>query len=266
MNAATQTDDFTSSFNCSITLDIAYEPVTTVCGHLFDRPSIVNWLRSNDLCPVCRRYISDSDLTINRPVAQFIEAMGYSRPILPPIPVVPELLLDDDDVPELITLPVQGNFNVTPNGQIFEFRPPFVAVTSTDTIVLRAEDLFGDALVALGRGRLVLYHPHASINPFSRNRALLMEAHNNSNFAIIVQLGYRFGHNHYLSIRRYCTYAQTLAAASSALTAAGIFVYDLFHIRGDLYSFLSISVDQSGQPHNAVFFERGRPLFNNNNN
>ncbi|KAL9265156.1 E3 ubiquitin-protein ligase RMA1-like protein [Drosera capensis] len=52
-------------FNCSICFESAYEPVVTLCGHLFCWACIFKWLRLRSTepaqtCPVCKANISES--------------------------------------------------------------------------------------------------------------------------------------------------------------------------------------------------------------
>ncbi|KAM7263765.1 hypothetical protein ACFE04_001448 [Oxalis oulophora] len=59
-------------FDCNICLDIANEPVVTLCGHLYCWPCIYNWLqvqKSDSLnsdepsqCPVCKADISETTM------------------------------------------------------------------------------------------------------------------------------------------------------------------------------------------------------------
>ncbi|OIV91748.1 hypothetical protein TanjilG_26601 [Lupinus angustifolius] len=66
-NAATETENYNGCFDCNICLDFAYEPIVTLCGHLYCWPCIYQWLhvQSNSLapdehpqCPVCKADIS----------------------------------------------------------------------------------------------------------------------------------------------------------------------------------------------------------------
>ncbi|GAB2230762.1 hypothetical protein Drorol1_Dr00015050 [Drosera rotundifolia] len=52
-------------FDCSICFESAYEPVVTLCGHLFCWACIFKWLRLRSIepaqtCPVCKANISES--------------------------------------------------------------------------------------------------------------------------------------------------------------------------------------------------------------
>ncbi|KAK2644064.1 hypothetical protein Ddye_019259 [Dipteronia dyeriana] len=61
------TENYNGCFDCNICLDFAYEPVVTLCGHLYCWPCIYKWLhvQSTSLasdehpqCPVCKADIS----------------------------------------------------------------------------------------------------------------------------------------------------------------------------------------------------------------
>ncbi|XP_050215389.1 E3 ubiquitin-protein ligase RMA3-like [Mercurialis annua] len=66
-------DDGDDCFSCNICLDSPYDPVVTICGHLYCWPCIYKWLQvksnSSDAevqqqtsCPVCKASISSSSL------------------------------------------------------------------------------------------------------------------------------------------------------------------------------------------------------------
>lgn len=54
-----------ANFECSICLDLAHDPVVTLCGHLFCWPCIYRWLHmhshSNE-CPICKAFIEEGKL------------------------------------------------------------------------------------------------------------------------------------------------------------------------------------------------------------
>ncbi|CAL0334410.1 unnamed protein product [Lupinus luteus] len=70
-NAVTETENYNGCFDCNICLDFAYEPVVTLCGHLYCWPCIYKWLhvQSDSLaadehpqCPVCKADISHTTM------------------------------------------------------------------------------------------------------------------------------------------------------------------------------------------------------------
>jgi E3 ubiquitin-protein ligase RNF5 len=50
-----------SSYECSICLDVAKEPVVTKCGHLFCWPCIYSWHQQKNKCPNCNNVIGKND-------------------------------------------------------------------------------------------------------------------------------------------------------------------------------------------------------------
>ena len=50
-----------NSFECSICLDVAKEPVVTKCGHLFCWPCIYKWNEQRKTCPNCNNPIDKKD-------------------------------------------------------------------------------------------------------------------------------------------------------------------------------------------------------------
>jgi len=68
----------TGQFDCNICLDMAYDPVVTVCGHLYCWPCIYKWLRQQEggqLCPVCKAAVSRDKI---------IPIYGRGRPQIDP--------------------------------------------------------------------------------------------------------------------------------------------------------------------------------------
>lgn len=51
-----------SSFDCSVCLGFAVEPVVTLCGHLYCWPCIYKWLAIDSTCPICKSSISQNQL------------------------------------------------------------------------------------------------------------------------------------------------------------------------------------------------------------
>lgn len=52
-----------SSFECNICLDLAQDPVVTLCGHLFCWPCLYEWLRMRTAfkdCPVCKAGVEEA--------------------------------------------------------------------------------------------------------------------------------------------------------------------------------------------------------------
>ncbi|MCO5571528.1 hypothetical protein L7F22_025271 [Adiantum nelumboides] len=63
--ASTTTTSPTSSphFDCGICLDVCYDPVVTICGHLFCWPCLYHWLSLHSIlqeCPACKENVQPS--------------------------------------------------------------------------------------------------------------------------------------------------------------------------------------------------------------
>ncbi|MCO5575309.1 hypothetical protein L7F22_029109 [Adiantum nelumboides] len=54
-----------SGFDCNICLELAQDPVVTLCGHLFCWPCLYRWLRGHSTCnecPVCKALVEEDKL------------------------------------------------------------------------------------------------------------------------------------------------------------------------------------------------------------
>lgn len=64
-NTNTIEEDASSNFGCNICLELAREPIVTLCGHLFCWPCLYKWLhfhsKSKD-CPVCKAQVKEDSL------------------------------------------------------------------------------------------------------------------------------------------------------------------------------------------------------------
>ncbi|KAL1518857.1 hypothetical protein AB1Y20_003134 [Prymnesium parvum] len=84
----------TGQFDCNICLDMAYDPVVTVCGHLYCWPCIYKWLRQHEerqLCPVCKAFISKDKV---------IPIYGRGRPQVDPRKRSVSMPVPMENVPE----------------------------------------------------------------------------------------------------------------------------------------------------------------------
>ncbi|KAH9748677.1 E3 ubiquitin-protein ligase RMA3 [Citrus sinensis] len=70
-SAATGSENYNGCFDCNICLDFAYDPVVTLCGHLYCWPCIYKWLHvqsaslasdEHPQCPVCKADISHTTM------------------------------------------------------------------------------------------------------------------------------------------------------------------------------------------------------------
>ncbi|KAI5068850.1 hypothetical protein GOP47_0017195 [Adiantum capillus-veneris] len=53
----------TQNFECGICLDVCYDPVVTMCGHLFCWPCLYHWLSLHSACsecPVCKKQLQQN--------------------------------------------------------------------------------------------------------------------------------------------------------------------------------------------------------------
>ncbi|MCO5564473.1 hypothetical protein L7F22_018134 [Adiantum nelumboides] len=57
------TSSSTPNFDCGICLDVCYDPVVTMCGHLFCWPCLYHWLSLHSVsqeCPICKNHVQQS--------------------------------------------------------------------------------------------------------------------------------------------------------------------------------------------------------------
>jgi len=47
---------------CPISKNILLIPVTTKCGHVYEKKEIEQWVKINPICPICEKSIYISDL------------------------------------------------------------------------------------------------------------------------------------------------------------------------------------------------------------
>ncbi|KAK6115835.1 hypothetical protein DH2020_008104 [Rehmannia glutinosa] len=64
-SSSTNNNSDAANFECNICLDLAQDPIVTLCGHLFCWPCLYKWLhihsRSQE-CPVCKALIEEEKL------------------------------------------------------------------------------------------------------------------------------------------------------------------------------------------------------------
>ncbi|CAH2067330.1 unnamed protein product [Thlaspi arvense] len=61
----TNEEDMSGSFGCNICLELAREPIVTLCGHLFCWPCLYKWLHFHSQskhCPVCKALVKEDRL------------------------------------------------------------------------------------------------------------------------------------------------------------------------------------------------------------
>jgi hypothetical protein len=73
-NGAERTSEMSEDYlTCPISLDVMSDPVITPYGDSFERYAIIDWLRTNDTCPLTRRPLKVSQLMENKSLKLVIE-------------------------------------------------------------------------------------------------------------------------------------------------------------------------------------------------
>lgn len=215
-----------NAITCSITLDVAYDPVICPCGHLFDREAIRAWLIQHGTCPVSRRLTMIADLTRCNVAATIIAGLGITRNHL------------GTDVAETTESATQTE-ELT-----IERYAPFIAVTN---IPIAVTQLPADSIDILGSARMACVED-GLLNPHSGEITNMVSYFKAANSRVLDTLHPRSdGRFHYLAIRKYhYTHrsADTEEVAYS-LSRDGFLVYDLFQLRRNInsYSYVLYSIE-----------------------
>lgn len=70
-----------NEFKCPISLSIMTDPVVLECGHTFDRDSLMEWLKTSNGCPTCRKVVNSHKITTNFSMKSMISTLNDpSRP------------------------------------------------------------------------------------------------------------------------------------------------------------------------------------------
>jgi hypothetical protein len=75
-------EEVPEEFTCPITQDIMTDPVTTICGHTFERQSITTWFRARSTCPCDNTHLASKHLSPNFALKHAIETYAQHRPLL----------------------------------------------------------------------------------------------------------------------------------------------------------------------------------------
>eukprot|EP00808_Paulinella_micropora_P024484 g74403.t1 len=75
-------DDVPEEFICPITQMPMHDPVTTICGHTFERKAIETWFQGHSTCPYDNNRLTAKHLSPNFALKQAIEAYIARRPLL----------------------------------------------------------------------------------------------------------------------------------------------------------------------------------------
>lgn len=64
--------DLPHTIVCPITNEIFYDPIKSSTGHNFERDAIEEWLTKNKICPITRLPLTETDLTPNKDLSEYI--------------------------------------------------------------------------------------------------------------------------------------------------------------------------------------------------
>lgn len=195
--------------SCSITQDVAYDPVTCPCGHLFDRPALITWLGLSSTCPISRNPMHMRDITTNRIVADIINALGFSRGV-------------EASVPELADASTAiESANI--------MSPPYIACADEHLGVV---DLSPEQLSILDGDRFICVEDFL-VNPQSSLLPWVGEYLQQNNIKVLQKLNPSPpGTFHYIAMRKYTYHhiSDDEAYVAYELASQGYFVYDLFSV------------------------------------
>lgn len=217
------------ALTCSITQDIAYDPVSCPCGHLFDRPAITTWLRMSNRCPVSQQPLTAARLYQNLAIAGVITALGFSRNT-PNEPVTTEDAATTMYVPSTIAA-------------------PYVACADER---IGVPDLGQEQIDILSGGRLVCVQDDL-VNPQSDNVSWVRDFLIDNNRKVLNRLNPNPpGAYHHIVIRKYTYHhiSDDPSYVAYELARAGYFVFDVFSIhknhRNTRYMLYSIEWKSDG--------------------
>nr|XP_043606618.1 E3 ubiquitin-protein ligase RMA1H1-like [Erigeron canadensis] len=91
-------NDPSGGFDCNICLDMVYDPVVTLCGHLYCWPCIYKWLhhqrtlpeyleKKNAQCPVCKSEISQKSIVPLYGRGETAKPVSEEKPLNPGITI-----------------------------------------------------------------------------------------------------------------------------------------------------------------------------------
>ncbi len=75
-------EEVPEELTCPISHDIMADPVTTMCGHTFERESITAWFRTRSTCPCDNTHLASKHLSPNFALKHAIAAYVQHRPVL----------------------------------------------------------------------------------------------------------------------------------------------------------------------------------------
>jgi len=202
-------------FICSITKEIAYDPVVCPCGHLFDAPAIYEWLDENFTCPISRNWLRPSMITQCFVTRRVLDTYGITRLNYVPMQVnnVSTQVDEDAFTASVVNLPL----------------PPVIIVAD---IELSVSDLNDDCKDYLRDGMMRDIYDGCLFNETSLNRNIghIVERHNNH---YLLAHGIKLNTHTHIAVRKYTYHFNgTVMQAAKALALKGYFVYDIFRVCG----------------------------------
>lgn len=215
-------DQYQIHFSCAITRDLARDPVSCPCNHLFDRPAIMQWLQTSRTCPVSRDFLSPTLLRTERLLALIIEQ------IFPLPPVVPELMeveVENIPLPDNLLPALIDPFDLYPLQTLgLADLPPHVTTDGG-----RLNDF-----------RVNQYNPHS-------NTTHIQPVVHRYNLAFIRRFApdVRVHPHGFLHKYVYQSASDSLVAAALHNARQGLYIFDIFHLRqnvGGLHSFVIYSL------------------------
>lgn len=227
-----------TDFICSITHDLAYEPVVCLEGHLFDRPAILRWLTQSQTCPISRQTLSVRNLvplpflTSLMPIRPADAIQPVTSRITPLLSII-DLLGDYEPMPALVTL-----VNVQPFGSDQFFDVPFDYVQQD----------YANIPMWNSRGRQLFVMRHDRMfNQLTHSASLLVN---------VSQANANYVRSFFIRDRvcRYTKYLYShfgdLPSAIIRASASGLFVYDMFYLARQAFILYSFPRRIDGTLHN----------------
>nr|WEU70893.1 MAG: hypothetical protein 3 [Hangzhou hepe-like virus 1] len=258
-------------FSCSITKEIAYEPVTTPCNHLFDTPAITEWLENNRSCPVCRCYLHPNQLSTSHIARGFVSMFNLHRTLNEATTNQQvETSTQTDDQSDIPAGPRDSNHqdesDNSDQDDVPELVPVFQPCTSPRSPIighgfrtLSVSDLPTDVEIPRD-SRLVDFNVELT-NPASHtNFDLILD----NNIAFLTRVGARFHQHPHGFIMRYVYQSELdLYDTMEHLSRQGYYIYDIALIenrpRLSRYLLYSLPRMANGLPVRLSQFIRGSP-------
>ena len=72
-------ENIPEEFKCPISMDLMKDPVLSPCSHSFEKTSILNWINTHTVCPLCRENLNFDQLVLNLALKNTIEKFISDR-------------------------------------------------------------------------------------------------------------------------------------------------------------------------------------------